>query len=162
MYRVEIVGLRDLRGRFASMATRNLWEIQLAEAEAVATVIEDVYRRHAPRSRGTSRDKPTHFFEGLDARATPSLKGFEINLTSDDPTLRGWLRQGTAPHLILPRRPAFALFWPHAMHPVARVNHPGTRPNPWEDRAYEEVRPLVDVVGNRIGVRVMHSLAGPL
>lgn len=37
---------------------------------------------------------------------------------------------GTAAHVILPRNKK-ALFWPGADHPVARVNHPGTPPNPY-------------------------------
>jgi hypothetical protein len=37
---------------------------------------------------------------------------------------------GTSPHLILPRNKK-ALHWPGADHPVARVNHPGTAPNPY-------------------------------
>jgi hypothetical protein len=37
---------------------------------------------------------------------------------------------GTGPHVILPRNKK-ALSWPGADHPVARVNHPGTAPNPY-------------------------------
>jgi hypothetical protein len=37
---------------------------------------------------------------------------------------------GTSPHVILPRNKK-ALSWPGADHPVARVNHPGTAPNPY-------------------------------
>lgn len=37
---------------------------------------------------------------------------------------------GTSPHVILPRNKK-ALHWPGADHPVARVNHPGTRPQPY-------------------------------
>lgn len=37
---------------------------------------------------------------------------------------------GTAPHVITPKNKK-ALHWPGADHPVARVNHPGTRPFPY-------------------------------
>jgi len=37
---------------------------------------------------------------------------------------------GTAPHVILPKNKK-ALSWPDADHPVARVNHPGTAPQPY-------------------------------
>lgn len=37
---------------------------------------------------------------------------------------------GTAPHVILPRNKK-ALHWPGADHPVAKVNHPGTAPQPY-------------------------------
>src|ERR1700719_525659 len=34
---------------------------------------------------------------------------------------------GTKPHVILPKDKK-ALYWPGASHPVAKVNHPGTKP----------------------------------
>ena len=37
---------------------------------------------------------------------------------------------GTPAHVITPRNKK-ALYWPGAAHPVARVNHPGTEPNPY-------------------------------
>lgn len=40
------------------------------------------------------------------------------------------VEMGTAPHVILPRNKK-ALHWPGAAHPVARVNHPGTQPQPY-------------------------------
>lgn len=40
------------------------------------------------------------------------------------------VEMGTMPHLILPNSKQ-ALFWPGAAHPVAYVNHPGTRPYPF-------------------------------
>lgn len=43
---------------------------------------------------------------------------------------------GTAPHVILPKNKK-ALYWPGARHPVARVNHPGTRPRPFMRPALE-------------------------
>ena len=40
------------------------------------------------------------------------------------------VEMGTAPHVILPNAKK-ALSWPDADHPVARVNHPGTKPQPY-------------------------------
>lgn len=40
------------------------------------------------------------------------------------------VEMGTMPHFILPRNKK-ALYWPGADHPVAYVNHPGTRPQPY-------------------------------
>lgn len=40
------------------------------------------------------------------------------------------VEMGTMPHLIFPNSKQ-ALFWPGAAHPVAYVNHPGTRPQPY-------------------------------
>lgn len=43
---------------------------------------------------------------------------------------------GSAPHEIRPRT-ARALWWPGARHPVARVQHPGTAPQPYMIPAFE-------------------------
>ncbi len=40
---------------------------------------------------------------------------------------------GTRPHVILPKKGEF-LSWPGAAHPVRRVNHPGSRANPFMQR----------------------------
>jgi hypothetical protein len=40
---------------------------------------------------------------------------------------------GTKPHVILPKDKK-ALYWPGAAHPVARVNHPGSKSNPFMER----------------------------
>ena len=40
------------------------------------------------------------------------------------------VEMGTSPHVIKPRFKR-ALYWEGADHPVARVNHPGTRPQPY-------------------------------
>jgi hypothetical protein len=41
-----------------------------------------------------------------------------------------WVEEGTAPHLIFPRK-AQALYWKGAAHPVRMVNHPGTKARPY-------------------------------
>lgn len=43
---------------------------------------------------------------------------------------------GTAPHVIRPKNKK-ALFWPGARHPVGKVNHPGTRAQPFMRPAIE-------------------------
>lgn len=40
---------------------------------------------------------------------------------------------GTGPHDIVPKNKK-ALFWPGARHPVKRVHHPGSAPNPYMER----------------------------
>lgn len=41
---------------------------------------------------------------------------------------------GTRPHDIVPKNRQ-ALYWPGARHPVKMVRHPGTKPNPFFDKA---------------------------
>lgn len=47
---------------------------------------------------------------------------------------------GTKPHEIVPKTKR-ALFWPGALHPVASVQHPGTKARPFLFPAWEEERP---------------------
>lgn len=51
---------------------------------------------------------------------------------------------GTKPHTILPRN-AKALFWPGAAHPVRKVNHPGTKPNPFMERILAASQPDIEM-----------------
>src|SRR5262249_14614796 len=57
----------------------------------------------------------------------------------------GFVEFGTKPHTILPKR-AKALYWPGADHPVARVNHPGTKSNPFMERIIAASQPEIDVL----------------
>lgn len=55
------------------------------------------------------------------------------------------VEEGTPPHVILPTNKK-ALFWPGADHPVARVNHPGTKGKPYLKpalRKMQEVSPKI-------------------
>ena len=45
-----------------------------------------------------------------------------------------FVHEGTGPHVIVPVSRK-ALFWPGARHPVKRVNHPGSKANPFLKRA---------------------------
>lgn len=51
---------------------------------------------------------------------------------------------GTKPHVIVPKN-AQALYWPGAAHPVRRVNHPGSKPNPYMERIIEAAQPNIAV-----------------
>lgn len=50
---------------------------------------------------------------------------------------------GTRPHDIVPKR-AQALSWPGGSHPVKRVRHPGTKSNPFVDRAADKMMGDID------------------
>lgn len=164
VYDVHIVGLRDLLGRFASMRNEGLVAIQLEEAEALASVIEDVYRRHAPRSQKGH----AHFADTLHAEAEATDAGFSLELTTDDPELREWLAEGTGiyaghgritSHSGGPMGPIFD--WaPGGSGPLWFYSIRGMPANPWEATARDEVEPLVEDMGGRIGVRVVAGLSG--
>lgn len=51
---------------------------------------------------------------------------------------------GTAPHVIVPKT-AKALYWTGAAHPVKKVNHPGTKANPFMERIVSTAQPDIDL-----------------
>lgn len=51
--------------------------------------------------------------------------------------------EGTRPHQITPKYKR-ALYWPGASHPVTSVQHPGTKSNPFLDRAYNSMQSEID------------------
>lgn len=103
----------------------------------------------------TLRREPMHRAVLLAERAikheTPVKRGtLRRSITSrvDSPT-RGvvgtnlryavYVHEGTRPHVITPVTKR-ALFWTGAAHPVKRVQHPGTRANPFLVRGVERAR----------------------
>ena len=49
-----------------------------------------------------------------------------------------WVIDGTRPHIITPKNKK-ALYWKGAEHPWALVHHPGTKPNPFFDKAVPQI-----------------------
>lgn len=68
-----------------------------------------------------------------------------------------FVHDGTRPHLILPRVKK-ALYWPGADHPVRRVNHPGTPPNPFAERTKQGEQGRVKEEYMRAGENILRSL----
>lgn len=50
---------------------------------------------------------------------------------------------GTRSHVILPKNKKM-LYWPGARHPVEKVKHPGTKANPFMDRAVPDIIKVVN------------------
>jgi hypothetical protein len=55
---------------------------------------------------------------------------------------------GTRPHDIKPKNKQ-ALYWPGAAFPVRGVKHPGTKANPYLDKAFNKMLPEVDQIVER-------------
>lgn len=53
-----------------------------------------------------------------------------------------FLEYGTRPHMIYPRE-KMALYWKGALHPVKKVHHPGTKPQPFLRPAFEKTKPIM-------------------
>jgi hypothetical protein len=57
---------------------------------------------------------------------------------------------GTKAHPIDPLRPAYALWWPGAFHPVSHVEHPGTRPNDYINDVIPSSQAGIDKVNKEL------------
>lgn len=168
-FHITVVGLRDLQGRFASLRDTELAAMQLEEAERTAKTLEEVFRRHAPKSTSPPAGGHQHFAEGITGQAVATGTGFEITLTTDNPDLRRWLAEGTGVYgprgaRIYPRHasalgPIFG--WaPGGSGPLWFTSIAGMKAQPWEAEADAEAAPFGEKMGNLIGSRVVLHLSG--
>jgi hypothetical protein len=65
---------------------------------------------------------------------------------------------GTKPHVIEPREKK-ALYWPGADHPVKRVNHPGTAPNPFMERIVQAATPDINATFGSALTQIITAIA---
>lgn len=107
-------GLRRWVGRLSDESKR--------AADRTGTRVQNEARRLAPVDTGRLRSSIVTRSDDRGRTYTVTI-GTNVNYAAD-------VENGTAPHRIYPRR-AQALYWPGAAHPVAYVNHPGTRAQPF-------------------------------
>lgn len=91
--------------------------------------VQNEAKRRAPVDTGLLRSSIVHQVTGGGSSVTVTV-GSRVSYAAD-------VEYGTAPHVIVPKN-GKALYWPGAAHPVAKVNHPGTRARPF-------MRPAVDL-----------------
>lgn len=157
---VTIPGLRDMRGRFASMALGGLVEIQRVNAEEAALALEALYKAAAPAGQTLK------FKASIHGAARVTATGFEIVVETDEPDVEKWLREGTGifgpyHHRIVPvSAPLLVFFWPKVGKLIFASSVKGMPPNPWRQRANLVAHPVATTMGNKIGVQVVHDLAG--
>ena len=84
--------------------------------------VQNEARRRVPVDTGRLRSSIVSRAESR-GRSVGYVIGTNVNYAAA-------VEYGTAPHVIKPRHKK-ALFWPGARHPVAQVNHPGTRAQPF-------------------------------
>jgi HK97 gp10 family phage protein len=90
--------------------------------------VQNEARRRAPVDTGRLRSSIVSRTEG-GGRSLGYVVGSNVNYAAA-------VEYGTAPHVIKPKYKR-ALYWPGAAHPVAQVNHPGTRAQPFLRPAIE-------------------------
>lgn len=128
---IDVSQLRGVSGQFrrAALHIKSLASKLLDDA---AQILLEETRRQAPRDTGRLRD----------SLRLQSAGRLTRTVASDVPYAHYVIR-GTRPHLIRPRRRK-ALWWPDAPHPLAKVLHPGTRPNPFPERGVDEAMPRIE------------------
>lgn len=92
------------------------------------TDVQNEARRRVPVDTGRLRSSIVSRAENS-GRKVGYVVGTNVNYAAA-------VEYGTAPHVIKPRNKK-ALYWPGARHPVAQVNHPGTRAQPFMRPAVE-------------------------
>jgi HK97 gp10 family phage protein len=90
--------------------------------------VQNRARQLCPVDTGRLRSSIVHHVDGS-ARVSGVTVGTNVSYAAD-------VEYGTAPHVILPKNKK-ALYWPGASHPVSKVNHPGTRAQPFMRPALE-------------------------
>lgn len=113
-------GLRRVFGRMSDDVARAV--------ERTRIDVQNEARRRAPVDTGRLRSSIVSRAEG-GGRGLGYVVGSNVNYAAA-------VEFGTAPHVIKPRYKQ-ALYWPGAAHPVAQVNHPGTRAQPFLRPAIE-------------------------
>lgn len=90
--------------------------------------VQNEARRRCPVDTGRLRSSIVHRVDGS-GRVSGITVGTNVSYAAD-------VEYGTAPHVILPKNRK-ALYWPGAAHPVSKVNHPGTKAQPFMRPALE-------------------------
>jgi HK97 gp10 family phage protein len=90
--------------------------------------VQNEARRRAPVDTGRLRSSIVSRAEGS-GRSVGYVIGTNVNYAAA-------VEYGTSPHVITPKNKR-ALYWPGAAHPVAKVNHPGTKAQPFLRPAIE-------------------------
>lgn len=122
--------------------------VMAEHGNAIARDAQDIYRMAAPKRTG-------RFAAGLSARSESAGDGFKIEVTTDNPQLRGWIKEGTGE-----KRPrtAKALYGEGFAHPVAKTGP--TKPNDWEQSAESRTRDRVGQEGKAILDEITAMLEG--
>lgn len=101
-------------------------------------------RRFVQLAQSEAPKKTGVFAAGIRYRTFTSGDVDELRVYTPQP-LGKWILEGTKPHVITPRGPGYPLrfFWPKVGRVVRfmRVNHPGTKANPFLSRAYRRWLP---------------------
>lgn len=145
---------RDLAGRWAE-ADAALLKTKREEMRSLGRTAVSYLRREAPKKTGK-------FAAGIRFQTRES--GDTIRLTTSAPQPLGkWIVGGTQPHEITPRGSGYPLRFQAADGSIVRtyrVRHPGTEPNPYPSRAWQQLRPTARAGLSHMASRYTAKLTG--
>ncbi len=130
---IKIQGLEELNARLAAYPSISIPILQRAVDGSQALLAKNTTRTNVPWKTGNLLHSFRFSSGYLMARWYPTA------------AYAAFVEEGTKPHVILPRSKQ-ALYWPSAAHPVKKVNHPGTAPNPFMERIVAAAQPEIDAL----------------
>ena len=145
---------RDFDGRFAR-ADKDLLNDRRDGARDLGRLFVGYAADEAPKRTGD-------FAKGIKFRTFQRADSLGFTISDPQP-LGKWIRLGTKPHSIRPKRPGYplAFYWPKigGMMFTYHVNHPGTKPNAYIDRARARWEPDAQKDIKRISTRYVTTIA---
>ncbi len=143
---ITVEGTEALSARLGALSSPAAAQILERATTAGAQIVLNAAAQNAPVKTGTlRRSLHTEVIESTRLACTVTV--------GTDLIYARFIEEGTRAHVIYPRNKQ-ALFWPGAMHPVARVEHPGTPPRPFLEpalvrnaaRVEEEILAAIDLL----------------
>lgn len=147
VYKIKIDGLDEMQKAFFKAPRIATEELSIGVRSSL-NMIRPIMRQEAPHRTGKLRRHIYVKWNGLKGEVGPNLNATPYAL---------YVHQGTKAHEIRPKL-AGALYWKGALHPVKRVQHPGTTANPFVERTVDRMQTPV----NRIFKEVLKRITAKL
>ena len=116
-------------------------------SQAAAVVYKKWLKEHAPKRTGA-------LGRSIIYRTFPNMGGWGVRFYAL--SYSAFVILGTQPHVISARIKK-ALYWEGAAHPFVRVNHPGTQPNDFREKAAESAYPEIALILRSAGIKVVEE-----
>ena len=124
----------------------------------IGTVYSPVLKAETPRRSGKLAN--TTRFQIVGANTSQALEVRQGARTPDGDFYGGFVRRGTRPHEIRPKKigGVLAFMGPNGMVFARKVNHPGTKANPYHKRALTQTSDQIDGIKTSAGIDIATEL----
>ena len=158
---IEVIGLDPLIRRLKTAGTRG--EITINELlRKIGQHVTPILRKFTPRDTGKLANSTV--FQVLRRGGEQFLEFRQGAKTPEGEFYGPFVREGTAPHVIRPKRPDGVLrFIPAGSGTVVftrEVHHPGTKPNPYHRRALTAANNGIQELLRQTGEQLARFIAG--